>query len=312
MSFRSLGANAPTVVHVRAVSSLLALLAATIGLAGCFSDGGGLRIDDLEVDGPKPGATFPVDALECRFVVAFVPVAAETVADRIPENFRPLSPAELGLPADPQGDAVLALEAERCAQGVAADGTLLEDVTTGGLWVPALPPENLREPDVDLHLVKLLHVTPDATIRAKLHAKGVAADAGQADFTLPASAAGALGPDMAAFTATLALDEGGTYAWTALGGTDAAIADRFQSYSWLAFMPLMHKSFVKTQADFSATSVLEAVVTVDVPAAGPAYAILGQEQTRGYAVAGVGSYENAVMIFPTEHGGMPEHNDGGH
>lgn len=82
----------------------------------------------------------------CTAAVAVVPVPADALP--LPDGFRALTLAEAGLPEDPRGDAVFALESFDCARGTAGNETL-EDVPHGGVFTFVEPPETLRDDDVD-------------------------------------------------------------------------------------------------------------------------------------------------------------------
>lgn len=84
----------------------------------------------------------------CTVAVAVVPVPASALVPHVPEGFRLLSPAEVGLPPDPRGDALFALETFSCALAT-ADNESTEDAYHGGAFTFVEPPAELVDPEVD-------------------------------------------------------------------------------------------------------------------------------------------------------------------
>lgn len=122
-------------------TAALVLLPALLA-AGCVG------APDLPAADLAPAKTLSWALEGCAAAVAVVPVPAAALVPWLPEGFRPIAPAEAGLPADPRGDAILGLEAFECATATAGNSTV-EGVPHGGIFTFVEPPAELADPDVD-------------------------------------------------------------------------------------------------------------------------------------------------------------------
>lgn len=183
---------------MRAAPTVLLALAI---LAGCVTP----AVTPPESDGtPSPPAPprLAWGFSGCRMVVAVIPVASGALAPHLPEGFRALSPAEVGLPPDPRGDATLAIEALRCESGLGLHAPAT-DVPYASVFTFVEAPETLADSAVDFHsFIKWDVLVADAPLRDELAAAGVPAVDGRVEFA-----------DLAgdAFTVGIALD-GSEYA----------------------------------------------------------------------------------------------------
>ncbi|HET6403343.1 MAG TPA: hypothetical protein VFH78_01745 [Candidatus Thermoplasmatota archaeon] len=115
---------------------------------------------------PEEERIFAWDLLDCRTVVAFVPVAKEALAPHLPEGFTPA-----GGVADVE--AAIGVEAFLCESGAGLDGARVAPIVYGALFAGAAPPEELRVDGVDVYWVKWDTLIPDAPRRNALAAEGL-------------------------------------------------------------------------------------------------------------------------------------------
>ncbi|MGQ0536485.1 MAG: hypothetical protein ACT4PT_10475 [Methanobacteriota archaeon] len=211
-------------MSLRKSALFAAVLAAPI-VAGCLS------ADDTVSSEASLGVPriLPWGLDSCDFVVAFIPVAADRVADRLPEGFRALSPAELGLPPDMRGDATVSVEAFTCPSGVGLNGTV-EEMTYGSLFITVEPPEELKEPDTEMYFVKYDVLIPDEDRREALAAAGVPARAGTAAFTQHHAL-----PGGTIFVGSIAFDDTESYGVNGFAPQDAG---SFEGFNFVEFTPV--------------------------------------------------------------------------
>lgn len=144
---------------MRAAAPSLALVAL---LAGCVAPLEGT---------PPPSSSAEAMTLawsleSCRAAVGVVPVPAASLAAHLPPGFTPLAPADIGLPPDPRGDAVIAFEVFRCA-AAHAGGETVEDAAHGGVFTFVDPPAELVDPEVDFfHFYRWDTLLASSTMRA--------------------------------------------------------------------------------------------------------------------------------------------------
>lgn len=167
--------------------SVLAASAVLLFLAGCATP----ATDPAPGENEAAPATMTWSVEDCTAAVAVVPVPASAFAGRLPDVFRLLAPTEIGLPPDPRGDAVLGLEAFRCATGTAGNETF-EDIPHGGIFTFVEPPVDLADPDVDFYsFYRWDTVIGAPSLRALLADAGAPVFDGEATMTtVPAPQAG--------------------------------------------------------------------------------------------------------------------------
>jgi hypothetical protein len=261
-----------------------AILVALLLLApgGCIE-----RLRGLEPE-PPVATTLPWALSGCTFVVAIVPVPAARLDGRLPEGFRALAPAEIGLPADPRGDANVGVEAWRCAEGTGANASeLLNDVPYGAVFSFVEPPADRVVNGSRYHFVKWDVLVPDEARRAILLAHGVPAQAGDATFPQFQPVA-----DKTLFD--VSLDLNGT--WT-MRGTTANPDASLLAFSFAEFTPTPHglatwTTNVTAQTATSGTGTLAST-------AGFFREVVGNAQTQAYYIAGTGgAFENGTITLP--------------
>ncbi|MDX1611317.1 MAG: hypothetical protein R3185_03035 [Candidatus Thermoplasmatota archaeon] len=272
---------------------VLALVLLTAGLAGCLGgeEDSTPPTNESEADTPPPdtATVLPWGLAECQGVIAAIPVEAEAMADRLPENFTYQTPEEFGLPPDMRGDAVLGIEAFRCENGT----TITSEVSPmvyASLFAPVHPADDVATDD-PLQFVKWEVLIPDADRRELLVAAGVPAVNGSAELnTFTGLPAGGFALEI---TATM---DGGTYTFR---GTAPQPMEEFQAPSSFTEYTPTPEGLVLWQTETIAPDMHQGTGTVSLPAGSWASEVVGQEQTQAFLLtSGQATFHNATITLP--------------
>lgn len=156
---------------------------------------------------------------DCDAAVAVVPVPSARLQAHLPGGFRLLTPAEVGLPPDPRGDAVLGLEAFACGSARTENETA-SDVPHGGIFSFVEPPADLADPDVDFfHFFRWDTLLGEPTLRAFYADAGAPVFDGTATVTATPGPAGPLGARLEVNGTTFTFDGGSPAPSGSTGGT---------------------------------------------------------------------------------------------
>ena len=266
---------------MRASAACLLLLAPL--LSGCVLD----QLRGLEPAAPEP-TVLPWGLTDCTFVVAVVPVPAARLEGKLPPGFTPLTPAEVGLPNDPRGDATVGVQAWKCNGGVGHNASVELGLTDhAAVFSFVRPPEGLAVAGSGFHVVEWDVLVPDEPRRGILLAHGVAAQNGSVTVR-----------QFRSLTEQTLFDVGvemnGTFG---LGGTTAAPEPRFRSFAFAAYAQTPHGLAVRTANATAATATAGAGPLTLPP--GLLRDAVGAERTQAYYVAGTGgAFSNGTLTLP--------------
>ena len=252
-------------------------------LSGCLVD----QLRGLEPPDPVP-TVLPWGLTDCTFVVAVVPIPAARLEGRLPPGFTPLSPAQIGLPADPRGDANVGVEAWKCNGGVGHNESVELNLTDyGAVFSFVQPPEDLVVNGSLFHFVKWDVLVPDAPRRDILAAHGVPAQNGTVEVRQFRSLT-----DQNLFDVGLELN--GTFT---LSGSTAAPQPQFQAFAFTEYTQTPHGLAVWT-TNVTATAVTSGAGPLVIPE-GLMLDIVGAERTQAYYLAGTGgAFSNGTIVLP--------------
>ena len=266
---------------------LLATLLASVAFAGCSTDDG-----TPERGGPLPALSLPWSLTDCRFAVILVDVPAERVQPHVPEGFRVLSVAEVGLggdPApvpDPAGGGNFGLEVFQCDSGQGLDGPA-EGLSYGSYFTAVEPPADLRR-DVDYHFVKWDTLVPDTPRRVLLQGYGLPVRDG-----LGTVETEVLQGPLTSHTGTL--DFFGEETVT------------FEGQSLAPQEPVTFVEYTRTSTGLAAWSTTMEFTaggpgpqTVVVPSAGKATDVLGSGMHRGIGYSGIATFSGGLIEAPAQ------------
>jgi hypothetical protein len=273
----------------KGMRTLAAAILVMLPLAGCS----GLSLGEEE-DPPTalPALALPWGLTDCRFGVVLLDVPAAIVQAHVPEGFRVLSLAEVGvegntgqdIPQDPNGGGNFGIEVFQCDEGLGLDGPV-EGLSYGSYFTAVEPPAELRR-DVTFHFVKWDTLVPDAPRRALLQSYGLPVREGSA-------------------TVTHSLTQGALTSYTGtldFGGEETIT---FEGSSLAPQQPFTFVEFQRTPNGLATWSTTGAIAvggvgpqTVTVPEAGLANDVVGAGVLRGIGFAGVATFSNGLIEAP--------------
>lgn len=271
------------------------LFLVAMALAGC-ADG---KPSISTPDGLTPASALPALELAwgltgCRFGVALIDVPAADVQPFVPEGFRILSVAEVGVepnaPMDvpnPRGDGNFGIELFQCDEGVGLDGTVVPAIVYGSFFTAVEPPMELRR-DVDFHFVKWDTLVPDEPRRELLQSYGMPVRNGTASVTQRLGQG-----SVSSYAGTLTFEGGESYT--------------FQGASALPQAGVTFVEYMVTPGGLAAWSTtVEFLVggvgpqTVTVPAGSFAAEVLGSGTFRGAGFAGIANFAGGLIQVPAQ------------
>lgn len=266
---------------MRASAACLLLLAPL--LSGCVVD----QLRGLEPPEPVP-TVLPWGLSDCTFVVAVVPVPASRLEGRLPPGFTPLTPAEIGLPADPRGNANVGVEAWKCNGGVGHNASAELGLTDyGAVFSFVRPPDDLAVEGSLYHFVKWDVLIPDETRRGILLDHGVPAQNG----TVTVHQFRALG-EQTLFDVGMELN--GTFS---LGGSTAVPDARLRSFAFTEYTQTPH-GLATWQTNATAATVTSGSGPLTLPP-GIMQDVVGAGRTQAYYMAGTGgALSNGTITLP--------------
>lgn len=252
-------------------------------LSGCIVD----QLRGLEPAEPLP-TVLPWGLTGCTFVVAIVPVPASRLEGRLPAGFTPLTPAEIGLPADPRGNGNVGIEAWKCNGGVGHNESVELNLTDyGAVFSFVRPPDELAVNGSRFHFVKWDVLIPDETRRAILLEHGVPAQNGTVTVRQFRSVA-----DQTLFDVGLELN--GTFT---LGGATAVPDASMLSFAFTEFTQTPHGLATWT-TNVTAATVTSGSGPIVIPE-GFVREVVGAERAQAYYMAGTGgAFSNGTITLP--------------
>lgn len=251
------------------------LLLLPLLLAGCARP--------AEDEAPAEPLVFATDLLDCQVAVGLVPVPAARLAERLPEGWRALGTEDLGLPDDPRGDAVLGVEAARCATGYGGNAT---DASYASYFAPVEPPEALRAADARFHFLKWETLVHDAPVLLALQEAGAPAFPGDVAF-------GPRVPGAEAFEARFDLN--GTHVLRATGPVPSY--PDLARFSFVEHQPLAGGAYATWRATAASDPLTVGGATFQFPP-GFARRAAGGERAEGYVLVGRTTFSDATVTIP--------------
>ena len=230
---------------------------------------------------PQP-RVHPSDLLDCQAVVGLVPLPAARLAERVPEGWRLLQTEDVGLPDDPRGDALLGIEAARCARGYGGNVT---DASYASYFTLVEPPAQMRVAESRFHFLKWETLVQDPALQAALREAGAPALDGEVVF-------GPRLPGAEAFE--VRFDMGGAHLLRATGPIPSY--PDLASFRFTEHQPLTGGAWAVWNATADTTLTVGGM-TVDLPPAFAAQAA-GGPRAEGYALVGRATFANATVTLP--------------
>lgn len=264
------------------------LLLSVLLLAPVFSGCADRLRDELEPDAPV-ATVIPWGLSGCSFVVAFVPVPAARLSDRMPAGFKSLSFTEMNFPSDPRGEANLGVEAWMCQEGVGHnESVVLHAVPYGAIFTAVEPPADLKDNASALHFLKWDVLIPDAPRRGLLQRAGVPAMEGNVTMNRFAqSPAGGIAYDVA-------LDLNGTFTFR---GTSILPEASLTSFSFTEFTAVPD-GFAVWRTNVTADTAFVGGGVLTTP---PGFfrEAAGGERVQAYVIAGTnGVFSGGAITLP--------------
>lgn len=267
--------------------TVAAFLVAAAGFGGCLE-----RLDGNGDAEPLDDLRMPWGLTGCRFGVALIDVPAEVVAAYIPDGFRSLSVAEVGIGGNtgrqvpnPTDGGNFGVEVFQCDEGVGLDGAAVQGMMYGSYFTAVEPPPALRR-DVTFHFVKWDTLVPDEPRRGLLQSYGLNVRSGTASVGQPV-----LQGSLSSYSGTL--DFGGEETLTFEG---SSLAPQ-ESVTFVEYMVTPHGLAAwSTTVEVVAGGV--GPQSVVVPSAGKATDILGAGTHRGVGFAGIANFAGGLIEAP--------------
>ncbi|HVF52231.1 MAG TPA: hypothetical protein VNC78_01355 [Actinomycetota bacterium] len=212
--------------HAVKSSSIAAVVLIVIGAIGAPSLAGPSSKKPGRGKAASKPTVIPWGLNDCDGVIGFSPVSAESIQPFLPEGFTATVPDDFraALPPDPRVDAVLGLEAFRCADGVGLSG-IVPDLEYGSLFTFVEPPAALADSRYPWSFVKWDTLVPDAPRQTALAKRGLPARLGEAVFF-----GWAVTPVGIPFDVILRLEEAGNYGMTGIAAAATAFDAKFIEY----------------------------------------------------------------------------------
>lgn len=253
----------------------LPLLLASLVLAGCT-----LAPRD---EAPPAPLVLPSDLVDCQVAVGLVPVPAARLAERLPDGWRALQTEDLGLPDDPRGDALLGIEAARCASGYGGNAT---DAPYASYFAPVEPPPAFRVEGARFHFLKWETLVADPALLDALTDAGAAAFPGEATF-------GPRLPGVEAFEARVEMN--GTHVLRATGPIPSY--PDLAEFRFVEYQPLAGGGYATWNATASSDALTVGGATLEVPP-GFAQRAAGGPRAEGYVLVGRTTFGEATVTIP--------------
>lgn len=264
---------------------LLCLSFTAVAFAGCSGDDG-----TPERGGPLPALSLPWSLTGCRFAVILIDVPAERVQPHVPEGFRVLSVAEVGLGgeagpvADAAGGGNFGIEVFQCESGQGLDGPV-DGLSYGSYFTAVEPPAGLRR-DVSYHFVKWDTLVPDAPRRALLQEYGLPVRDGSGTVETDVTQG-----SLTSYTGTLDF----------LGEETVT----FEGASLAPQEPVTFVEYMRTATGLAAWSTTMEFASggpgpqaVVVPSAGKAADVVGSGTHRGIGYSGIAAFSGGLLEVP--------------
>lgn len=221
----------------------------------------------------------------CRYVVAVAQADAQKLQSRMPEGFRAATRGMLpgGVPVT---SAALGFEAFECGSGTGLDETPVPGLVYGSLFAIVVPPGEVLDENVSLHMAKWDVLLPDAERRARLVEAGLSVMDGKVEWS-----GGAVGNG-----ARLTLEGLGAFVF-ALGPAQPATSQGTRSF--YEFTPSEKGGYATWRADFAwdSGSFATARGVLTLPAGWAADAVGGTRVRMSYH-AGTWSFPNGTLTLP--------------
>jgi hypothetical protein len=293
---------------MRHATLLLGLALLTVGFSGCLATSTDETVEAASADetvedaGLSPAAVengadrLPWGLSECEFVMAFVPVPASAVEQRLPDGFSARSPEDVGLPpslvdaAGVDGDALIGVEFEVCERGVGLDGSPVQNMEHATVWTPVYPAEDIGNAFAIYKFKGAFDHQPSQDLLEK---QGIPDLGFSAGFDVLTQRTG--GP----FEASLTWEDAGTYEMRGGGVTDEYVGHAYSLFECVGYMPIPGtEELGRAHTYFHGTSLYEATGTVSVPDGSILDELGSTEQARAYFLFGIGNYKDSSMTFP--------------